>query len=249
LDQIKLSIVIPCFNEEKRIIPTLDRVISYTGKNNYRSEIIVVDDGSTDKTNEILAQYCRTHAQIIVISNDKNHGKGFAVRQGILGAKGEYALFADADLSTPIEETEKLLHWLENGYDVAIASRNKKSSDVEIISPFSRTLMGKIFNFIVRLLILPEFFDTQCGFKCFKKNAAVDIFSRLKAERFSFDVEVIYLAKVLGYTIKEVPVNWHYASSSKIRIFRDSIRMFVDILEIKRRLELEYKGKRNNRNL
>lgn len=249
MNTLKLSVIIPSFNEESRIVPTIDKIIAYFKKGNFNWEIIVVNDGSTDRTKDILENYCKDHNEIKVISNDQNHGKGFAVRQGIFNANGEHILFADADLSTPIEEFDKLLYWLENGYDVAIASRNIKNADVKIVSPLSRTIMGKIFNFFVRALVLPEFYDTQCGFKCFKRNAAIEIFKRQKIEKFSFDVEVLYIAKILGYRIKEVPVNWSYASSSKIKIFRDSVKMFFDIIAIKRRLETEYKGKRNNSNL
>lgn len=249
MNSIYLSIVIPVYNEEEIIISTLEQIVKYLQIQKFLWEIIVVDDGSRDQTVKKIWEFIVTHPQISLLSNPYNHGKGYVVRQGMLKAKGEYILFSDADLSTPIQELKKLLFYLEKGYDIAIGSRALREPGVKVICPLSREFIGKIFNFLVRHLVLPGIMDTQCGFKCFRRDVAHNLFKRQKIDGFSFDVEILYLARLFGYRIKEISVNWYYSSSSKVNVFRDSLKMFRDVLEIRRRLKIEYKNKRDNSHL
>lgn len=249
MNSIYLSVVIPTYNEESRIISTLEQTVGYLQVQNFSWEIIVVDDGSKDQTAKKVQEFIATHPEVIILSNPRNNGKGYVVRQGVLESKGKYVLFSDADLSTPIQEVKKLLFILEKGCDVAIGSRNIKNSGVTVVCPLGRQFVGETFNFLVRLLIIPGIRDTQCGFKCFRREVAYDLFGRQKMKGFSFDVEILYLAKLSGYSIEEVPVNWWYASSSKVNVFKDSLKMFRDVLEIRRRVKFEQKGKHNNSDL
>jgi len=228
-----LSIIIPVYNEERRIGKTLDTIISYLNPRPYRSEIIVVNDGSKDRTSAIVNEYSIRHKQVQIIESSINQGKGFSVRKGMLNANGRYVLFSDADLSTPIEEVEKLLHWLKKGYDIAIGSRGLKESIIHIHQPWYREHMGKIFNLLTRLIAIQDIRDTQCGFKCFKKEIIPDIFNKQTISHFSFDVELLKIALKKGYRIKEVPVRWLNNVQSKVNPFSDSVRMFIDLIKIR----------------
>lgn len=228
-----LSVVIPAYNEEERIDNSLNTIIRYMENRGYRYEIIVVNDGSTDKTVDIVKNFSVRNKNINLILNEKNMGKGYSVKKGILESNGEYILFSDSDLSTPIEEIEKLIRYLQEDYDIAIGSRALPNSDVQIHQSFHRELMGKIFNLITRILTLMDIKDTQCGFKCFKKDAAKNIFRRQIINGFSFDVEILYIAKKLGYKIREVPVVWLNSNSTRVNLIKDSIRMFIDLLRIR----------------
>lgn len=232
-NEIFLSVVIPTYNEERRIEESLNKIARYMEGHNFRYEIIIVDDGSYDKTVDIVKNFSTKNKSINLILNEKNRGKGYSVKKGILEANGGYILFSDADLSTPIEEIEKLLKYLQQGYDVAIGSRGVPDSDVRVHQPVYREFSGKIFNLIVRSTTLLEIRDTQCGFKCFKKDAAKAIFKRQRLDGFSFDVEILYIAKKLGYKIKEVPVVWINSDSSRVSLIKDSIQMFIDLLRIR----------------
>lgn len=228
-----LSVIIPAYNEEKRISETLEIIETYLSKQNYKSEILVVDDGSKDNTVNIVKDFSNKNPCIKLHQNPGNQGKGAAVKRGMLNALGKYRLFSDADLSAPIVELERLLKWALQGYDVVIGSRNIPDPDVKIEALLKRKIIGRIFNLIVQILILPKFHDTQCGFKLFSAESAMKIFSLQKLSGFSFDVEILYLAEKLNYKIKEVPVNWHHVPASKVSIIKDSIRMFNDIINIK----------------
>jgi dolichyl-phosphate beta-glucosyltransferase len=228
-----ISVVIPAFNEEKRIAPTLASIHDYLGKNAERFEIIVVDDGSSDKTAEVVSAVGAEKESIRLLSDPGNRGKGFAVRKGILEASGDLILMTDSDLSTPIEEVEKFLPWIEQGYDIVMGSRALKESDLIRKQPLYRQSMGKFFNLLVRTIVLGGFHDTQCGFKMFRSGPAKKIFSSLKTEGFAFDVEAILRAKKIGCRIKEVPVRWINSPQSKVRVIRDSFRMFLDLLRIR----------------
>lgn len=227
-----LSIVIPAYNEEKRIVKTLNRIVEYMDNKDY--EILVVNDGSKDKTVEVVEEVKEAvNNKVRIINNPGNKGKGYSVKNGMLYAKGDLLLFSDADLSTPIEELEKLLPFVEWRYGVVIGSRALKESDVKVHQPFYRELMGKFFNKIVRLLAVKGIRDTQCGFKLFTREAADKVFKLQKLDGFSFDVEILYLAKKLGFKIKEVPIIWVNDEETKVSSIKDSAKMFLDVLKIK----------------
>ena len=200
---VKISIVIPAYNEEKRIKKTLDRCLYYFGSKKISFEIIVVNDGSKDNTSKIVRKY----KKVRLISYFPNQGKGYSVKKGMLASKGDYVLFSDADLSTPIEEIHNLMKYSKD-YDVVIASRAVKESKVETIS--SRKFLGRVFNFIANILIVRGIKDTQCGFKLFSKEAARKIFTKQTINGWAFDVEILFLAKKFKYKIKEVGVEWHH---------------------------------------
>jgi len=239
-----LSLVIPAYNEETRLAATLQTVVTYLGKQEYSSEIIVVDDGSLDGTREAARAFIAQHTgepPIRLIEND-HRGKGYTVRTGMLSGEGKYVLFTDADLATPITEVGKMVGALEAGSDIAIGSREGIGA-VRINEPFHRHLMGRIFNLLVRLLSGLAFQDTQCGFKGFRREVAQDLFNRVQlygadARRIKggavtgFDVEVLYLALKSGYRIDEIPVRWQYGADSKVNPLVDSARMFRDVVRI-----------------
>jgi len=229
----KVSVIIPAFNEERRLPATLGKIHRYFENKDYSYEVLVVDDGSTDNTAERIEDYIKMHNSTRLIRNGINKGKGYSVKNGFLQANGDYLLFSDADLSTPIEEIDKFSGYLREGYDVAIGSRGLKESDIQVHQPWFREMMGKAFNILVRLLSLRGFKDTQCGFKCFTRKAALEICKRQRMERFSFDVEMLYIAKKLGYKVKEVPVRWVNEPETKVKAVRDSVNMFFDLLRIR----------------
>ncbi len=229
-----LSIIIPAYNEEKRIEKTIQNIVSYLAKkfaDNY--EIIIVDDRSKDKTVEIVKKLSRENEKIKIMVNEENYGKGYSVKKGMLNAQGKYLLFSDADLSTPIEELDKLLFWIEKGYDIAIGSRSLKDSQVIVHQPFYREMMGKILNKLVKIWCLSDFVDTQCGFKLFNKEVAKEIFTQTKINRFTFDVEILYLAKRNGLRVKEIPVRWINSPASRVNPIFDSLKMLIDLLRIR----------------
>ncbi|MFH0732490.1 MAG: dolichyl-phosphate beta-glucosyltransferase [Candidatus Omnitrophota bacterium] len=230
-----LSIVIPAYNEEKRIKATLSNIYDFLRAKGFDYEVIVVDDGSADKTVvEAQGSSLFTEGNLCVIKNWINVGKGFSVKRGILATKGEYVLFTDADLSTPIEELDKLLGVMSEGYDIVIGSRSAIDSDVRIHQPWYRERMGKVFNAFVKLFLLEEFNDTQCGFKLFKGDAARRLALLLKIDSFCFDVELLYLAKLKGYKVKEAGVVWNNSPQSKVRAVASSVSMFIDLIKIKK---------------
>jgi dolichyl-phosphate beta-glucosyltransferase len=230
-----LSVIIPAYNEEERIGSTLERVAAYMKVHVRELEIVVVDDGSTDGTRELLQKMSTGIPGLRVIHITRNRGKGHAVRTGMLAARGRLRLLSDADLSTPIEEVERLLPWLDEGAHVVIGSRGLRSSEIEVHQPWHRESMGKTFNLLVRLLGLSRFRDTQCGFKVFRAETAEEVFSRSLMEGFSFDVEVLFLAERLGYRVREVPVRWRHVPASRVRVVRDSLGMLLDLVVIRMR--------------
>lgn len=229
-----LSVVFPAYNEEGRIGPTLNRVHAYLSERSRNFEIIVVDDGSEDSTALLVRRMAQEKAEITLLQNRSNRGKGYSVRYGVLHATGSYVLFSDADLSTPIEEIEKLWPRLQR-CSVVIGSRAISGAQIEIHQPQYREIMGKAFNRILQSLLLPGIRDSQCGFKLFSAPVARDLFSRLTVHGFGFDVEILYLARRLGYTICEVPVRWRNDPETRVRILRDSLQMLLDILALRLR--------------
>lgn len=228
----KLSIVIPAYNEERRIGRSLERICDYM-KGSGPYEVIVVDDGSSDGTVRVVMEAMERHPAISILQNGVNKGKGYSVRRGVLYSRGKYVLMSDADLSTPIEEIEKLYKELEDGHDIAIGSRALSESMILKRQPWYRQVMGKTFNKFVQGIAVWGINDTQCGFKLFKGDAARVIFSRQRIDGFAFDVEALYLAKRMGFPIREVPVVWVNSPGSKVRIFRDSLNMLRDIITIR----------------
>jgi|YNPMSStandDraft_1061717.scaffolds.fasta_scaffold00016_61 dolichyl-phosphate beta-glucosyltransferase len=226
----ELSIIIPAYNEESRLGNTLKLITAYLKNSHFHFEIIVSDDGSTDRTVEIAKAF----SCVKVIGDGFNRGKGAAVRRGMMEAKGDIRMFTDADLSTPIYELEKLLRFINDGYDVCIGSRAIDYRLIKKHQPLYRELMGKTFNKIVQMLVVKGIKDTQCGFKCFREKAAIEIFSRAKIDGFSFDVELLYLANKLNFKIKEVGVEWYNDERTTVSPIRDSIKMFTEILKIRR---------------
>jgi glycosyltransferase involved in cell wall biosynthesis len=228
-----LSIVIPVYNETSRIAPTLDLVLRFVQSRSEICEVLIVDDGSTDETAHMVERVCRETPVVRLLRNPGNCGKGYAVRNGMLDARGEYLLFTDADLSSPITEADRLLEPLKDSYDVAFGSRALKPEWVSPRQPWLRQTAGKTFNLFVRSLTALSFGDTQCGFKAFRRDAARAIFSRQTIPGFGFDVEILYLARKLGYRTLEVPVHWANDTRTKVRPFRDGWRMFGDLLQIR----------------
>jgi dolichyl-phosphate beta-glucosyltransferase len=231
-DQVLLSIVIPVYNEAHRLPNTLDQILSYLKGRSYPAEVLVVENGSLDGTLEIARAYTESHPNIRLLQT-KQRGKGLAVRYGMLEARGEFRFMCDADLSMPIEEIERFLPPELEAFDVAIASREAPGA-VRYNEPPYRHFVGRIFNYMIRALALPELHDTQCGFKCFRAEAALDIFKRQSIDGWSFDVEILYIAGHLGYQIVEIPIPWYFNADSKVRVISDSIRMGWDLLAIRR---------------
>ncbi len=232
-----LSVVIPAYDEEIRLRTSLPVLRDYLRNQDYLWEVIVVDDGSSDRTSKIPMEIFSESETVRVLENPGNRGKGYSVKQGLLAANGELILVTDADFSTPIEEFEKLRACLKEGWDVAIGSRSLKDSDVQISQPWYREGMGRIFNVFVQMMVLRGFIDTQCGFKCFNRDKAVPVFSKMSLDGFCFDVELLFIAKKLGLKIKEVPVLWKDVAQSRVNILSEPVRMFLDLLRIRRNNE------------
>ena len=226
-----LSVIIPAYNEERRLPATLEKLRGYFSRQSFTYEIWVVDNGSTDGTAALVREFSRRDPAIR-LAQTTVRGKGVAVRTGMLRAAGRYRFFCDADLSMPVEEFERFYPPGLNDADVAIGSREAKGA-TRFDEPPYRHFTGRIFSLAVKLLILRGFEDTQCGFKCFRDYAAEDLFSRQRFNGWSFDVEVLYLARRRGYRICEVPISWYYQSDSRIRLVNDSLRMFADLLRIR----------------
>jgi glycosyltransferase involved in cell wall biosynthesis len=237
-----LSIVIPAYNEERRLPRTLSQVMAYLSKQPFDAEVIVVDDGSEDGTVRVVEELLPVYPNLRLIRND-HRGKAYTVRTGVLAARGHYVLFCDADLATPIEEWAKLQRYLDEGYDIAIGSREGVGA-VRHGEPWYRHVMGRVFNLIVRLVAVGGFQDTQCGFKAFRHDVAQDIFRRVRlygedappvkgAAVTGFDVELLFIALKRGYRVKEVPVEWHYGTETKVHPLRDSLRNLRDTLMVR----------------
>ena len=227
-----LSIIIPSYNEEMRLPATLDRIAAYLQTYAGTAEVLVVDDGSKDRT-AAVAESFRTKIPLLrVVSNGMNRGKGYSVRHGMQEARGRVALFTDADLSAPIEEAGKLIHALET-YDVAIGSRAMDRGLITVHESLFREFAGIIFNKIVRLILWLPFVDTQCGFKAFRRESCAILFEQQRIERFGFDPELLYLARHHGLRTVEIPVRWGHSPATKVSMLWDSVQMFIDVFTIR----------------
>jgi dolichyl-phosphate beta-glucosyltransferase len=224
--------VIPAFNEEARLGPTVQRVMSFLAARGAPWEIIVADDGSTDRTRDVAAEAAAGSPHVKVLALSPNRGKGAAVRAGMLAATGERVLFSDADLAKPIEELDKLAARLDGGADIAIASRALAGADIQVRQHPLREMMGRTFNTMVRALVLGGIRDTQCGFKLFTGQAARELFGRATVDGFAFDVEILWLAQG-RFQVAEVPVRWRHVEESKVSPGVDAARMFADLVRLR----------------
>jgi len=233
-----LSVVIPAYNEEKRLPATLDRVLAWLDSRKLEfAEVIVVNDGSADGTAALVERYAKEHPCLRLLNNPGNRGKGYSVRRGMLEARGEWLLFSDADLSTPIEDASNLYAVaLGAEADIAIGSRAVDRSLVSVHQPAMRELSGRFFNLVMRMVTGLRFRDTQCGFKLYRASAAREVFSRQKLDGFSFDVEDLYIALRLGIPAIEVPVHWANVEGTKVSAFT-GLQSFADLLRIRRHRE------------
>jgi dolichyl-phosphate beta-glucosyltransferase len=229
----ELSIVIPCFNEEQRLPRTIELIEQYLARVETSYELILVDDGSIDGTREIMDAAAERNPSVRLEALPQNRGKGRALAEGVAAARGAEVLVTDADLSTPIEEIEKLRAELGKGAGVAIASRALKGSRVEISQPAYRVLMGKAFNLLVQAVLLPGIWDTQCGFKLFRADVAHEVFAGLTTDGFGYDPEVLYRAKKRGVRIAEVPVVWRNSAPTTVSPIKSSIDMFKHVVRVR----------------
>jgi dolichyl-phosphate beta-glucosyltransferase len=226
---------VPAYNEEVRLLPTLERLQEYYSQQTYTWRVVVVSDGSTDKTDEIVDRFVAEHTGFELKAYSPNRGKGYAVRTGMLETEAELLLFCDADLATPQEETEKLLARMRAGADVAIGSRPLRDSRLERRQPLYREYLGRAFNKLVQMIGIRGIDDTQCGFKMFTRQAATEIFERCTLDTFSFDFEALMIARDLGLRIDEVPIRWSHQEGSKVVLMRDGPRAVRDLIRLRMR--------------
>jgi len=226
-----LSVIIPAYNEETRLHRALGQVFAFTEHQDYASEVIVVENGSRDRTLEVAQGFSRDHPNLRVL-HEEQPGKGRAIRRGLLEARGEYRFFADVDFSMPVEEINQFLPPACKS-DIAIASREAPGS-IRYHEPSYRHFVGRIFNFFIRALVLPGLQDTQCGFKCFRGPVAEDVLRFQTLTGWSFDVELLVIARRRGYSITEIGVPWYFTEGSKVNVVLDSWRMFFDLLAVRR---------------
>jgi glycosyltransferase involved in cell wall biosynthesis len=224
-------LIIPAFSEAKRLPTTLQKVADFIRKQNYLSEVLVIENGSQDATYQIAREFADKNKTFQVHHTDVR-GKGLAVRTGMLAARGEFRMMLDADLSMPIAQIERFVPLLHKGTDIVIASREAPGA-VRYNEPVYRHLGGRVINTVIRVLALPGLQDTQCGFKCFKAAVAEDLFSKQTMDGWSFDIEVLYIARKRGYSIVELPIPWYYSEQSHIHPIPDTLRMFLDIVRIR----------------
>jgi len=226
-----LSLILPAHNEETRLPDTLRQVLEFAERQTYTMEILVVENGSADRTFQIAKDFAMQHPKIRVLQNSQR-GKGRAVRQGMLAATGEFRFMCDVDFSMPVEEINLFLPPNQEGYDIAIASREATGA-ARLGEPDYRHFIGRIYNGLIRWLALPGLQDTQCGFKCFRGGVVEELFKRQTLMGWSFDVEILFIARQLGYKIIELPIHWYYNPHSKIKVVRDSFTMGVDLITIR----------------
>jgi len=233
LERPRISIVIPAYNEGARIGNALRHVVRCVHERDWHAEILVVNDGSRDRTASIVEEFAQVHPEVRLLNNDRNRGKGFSVRHGVLHAVGEIVMFTDADLSAPMEEAELLFAALRQGADIAIGSRWLERNRQTLKQPLYRQFFGRCFNAITRLVMGLPFADTQCGFKAFRRPVAQTIFQLQRIERWGFDPELLFIALKRGYKIQEVPVTWGHDERSRLSYLKDGIKMLEDIAYIR----------------
>ncbi len=233
MSELTHSFILPAYNESERLATSIPKVLEYIRDRGLRAEIIVVNDGSTDTTAEVVRQFAVADPMIVLLENPGNRGKGYSVRNGMLHSNGAVALFTDADLSSPITEADKLFAALANGADIAIGSRWLKRELQTERQPILRQLYGRLFNLGLRIVLGLGYRDTQCGFKAFTRNAIQIVFTRQRVERWGFDPELLFLARKFKLKTVEVPVEWAHDHRSKINPLRDGIRMGLDVLEVR----------------
>ena len=233
MKDITYSIVIPAYNEGARLGATLEKVLGYVREQGWNAEVIVVNDGSRDNTADLVRGFAAKDPVLRLVENPGNRGKGYAVRNGMLQARGEIVVFSDADLSSPIEEMPKLLAALAAGADIAIGSRWLNSELQTQRQSLLRQLFGRIFNLLLRVILGLQFKDTQCGFKAFTRRAAQAIFPLQRIERWGFDPEILFIALKRGYRIREVPVTWGHDERSRMSYLRDGIKMLEELLYVR----------------
>lgn len=227
------SIVIPAYNESRRLPATLRSVVDCIRANKWRAEVIVVNDGSTDSTPDVVREFARQAPEVRLIDNPGNHGKGYSVRNGMLQALGDVVMFTDSDLSAPIEEAERLFHAIDMGADIAIGSRWLEKSRQTQRQPLYRQFFGRCFNAVTRAVMGLHFADTQCGFKAFTRAAAQTVFQLQTIERWGFDPEILYIALKRGYNVVEVPVSWAHDERSRISYLKDGTKMLEELALIR----------------
>ena len=227
------SIILPAYNESARIAGTLDKILAHAAQRGWSVEVIVVNDGSSDNTAAIVREYASKHAVLRLLENPGNRGKGYSVRNGMLRARGDFLLFSDADLSSPIEEADKLFAAIAQGADIAIGSRWVDRRLQIRRQPLHRRIFGRIFNLALRIILGLQYKDSQCGFKAFTRRSAQAVFPLQKIERWGFDPELLYLARKFGFTVSEVPVTWSHREGTRIHPLRDGIRMFGELLRVR----------------
>ena len=226
-----LSIIIPAHNEENRLPRTLEEIFSFLEKQNYPSQVIVVENGSSDKTLEIANDFAKKYPSLTVI-HEEHSGKGSAIRRGVIAAQGEYRFICDADLSMPIDDLPKFLPPAVEHFDIAIGSREAPGS-IRYNEPSYRHIGGRAINLVIRALILPGLNDTQCGFKCFRAETTIELFQKQTLTGWSFDIELLYLARRKKLRIREIPIRWRVDPDSKVSALRDALRMIGDIFRIR----------------
>lgn len=229
---MKLSIIIPFYNEAKRLPKSIGQILEYLENQTHDWELILVDDGSKDNSKEYLSEFLKD-TRVKLLQHEKNSGKGSAIRTGVLSSSGDLVLFSDADLSTPFYEIEKLLSAINAGHKIAIGSRDVVGSHITKKQPLTRRILGKISRSIIRGILKMPYLDTQCGFKMFESPIAKKYFGSMKTKKWGFDYEILYRAKKDGIIAKEVPVYWHDDTKSKINIAQDYINCFIDLIKIR----------------
>jgi dolichyl-phosphate beta-glucosyltransferase len=233
---MSVSIIIPSYNEELRLPETLAATAEYFANRGEPFEILVVDDGSKDRTAEVVTEYAKKHPEFHIecLNYGGNRGKGYAVRYGLLKGTGELRLFCDADLATPVEEYEVVLEAMRRqNADIGIGSRPLRESHLLVHQPWYREFLGRSFNLAVQALAVKGIKDTQCGFKIFTAESANEVFKRTKIDKFAFDSEALFIANRLGYKIAETPIRWSHKDGSKINMIRDGIKMIIDLMTIR----------------